>query len=377
MIPYVEIRSAATRELIGIADTAKSIIWHTVYYGVGDFEIYAPCTPETVALLAVGNYVTRFDDRHVGIIESVNPTYSAQDGRMIVAAGRFAKSMLDRRVIYNLNGNSVSPTILSGSVEGAARQLVTANAIACPFDSGRNIAELTLGASAGITKTILDENGAAGEKQVTFNGLLEYTDDMLREYGLGAYCALNAAGALAYTVFEGADRSVDNTGGLQPVIFSQDFDNLLSSEYLYDEAGLKNTALIGGKGEGTERFCTVLKNATITGASRREMFVDASSSSNTYKDDAGTEHTLSNAEYEQQLRAQGMQQIAGRSIVETFNGEIDVTNGSFAYGENADYYLGDVVTIQDADVGLYINTRILEITEVQDENGYQINAVYG
>lgn len=44
MIEYVEVRSASTREIIGIIDNSKSIIWHDVYYGVGDFEIYAPCT---------------------------------------------------------------------------------------------------------------------------------------------------------------------------------------------------------------------------------------------------------------------------------------------------------------------------------------------
>ena len=38
MISYVEILNTE-RELIGIIDTAKSIIWHSVYFGVGDFEI--------------------------------------------------------------------------------------------------------------------------------------------------------------------------------------------------------------------------------------------------------------------------------------------------------------------------------------------------
>ena len=59
MIEYVEIRSAETRELLGIVDTAKSIIWHRMYYGIGDFEVYAPCSSKNVVLLVEGNYVTR------------------------------------------------------------------------------------------------------------------------------------------------------------------------------------------------------------------------------------------------------------------------------------------------------------------------------
>ena len=374
-IEYVEIRNGANREIIGIVDTAKSIIWHEVYYGVGDFEIYAPCTPENVACLVEGNYVTRYDAPNVGIIEHVNPTYDAQDGRMIVASGRFAKSVLDRRIIYKRSGKSVSSTVIRGNVEDAARSLVTQNAINCTFDSGRNIPELTLGPDAGITQTIVDENGNAARKQVTHNNLLTYTDSLLQEFGMGAYCGLNDALKLAYTVFAGVDRSVDNTAGNSPVIFSQDFDNLLSSNYLYDSSGLKNTALVGGSGEGTARFHAIVKSASVTGLARREMFVDASSHSQTYTDDDGVEQTISDDEYEIQIKTLGLQELAKHEIVETFDGAIDLTNGSFVYGR--DFFLGDIVTVQDVEIGLYINPRILEVTEVYDDNGYQISAVYG
>lgn len=373
-IQYIEIRSASDRELIGIIDDAKSIIWHDVYYGVGDFEVYAPCTPESVSLLIVGNYVTRYGDDNIGIIEKVNITYSAQDGRMIIASGRFAKSLLDRRIIYTLSGHSVSPTILRGNVEDAARKLVEQNAINCDFDTSRNIQELGLGIDAGIAKTIVDASGAAADKQVTHDNLLEYTDSLLEEYGIGAKCVLNDALKLAYTVYVGADRSADNSDGNEPVIFSQDFDNLISTTYSYDESLLKNTALIGGEGEGEARFHAIVKSSA-SGAARREVFVDASGSSRTYKDENGEEQTLTDSEYNGQLETVGLQAISSLSITETFDGEIDLTNGSFYFRKN--FNLGDIVTIQDTEIGLYINARILEITEIQDDNGYQINAKYG
>lgn len=375
MIEYVEARSASTREIIGIIDTAKSIIWHDVYYGVGDFEIYAPCNQTNVDALAIGNYITRYNSRNVGIIEKLEVTYSPQDGRMIVASGRFAKSLLDRRLIFKLSGHSVSPTILSGNVEDAVRALVSNNAINCSFDSGRNIAELVLGADAGITKTIIDNEGDTADKQVTYKDLLAYSDGLLEEYELGAYCALDNDLKLAYTVFEGVDRSVDNTAGNQPVIFSQDFDNLLSSEYKHDNTAYKNTALIGGEGEGEARFCSIVKDASVTGSKRREVFVDSASITKKYKDDSGTEQTFTDDEYDKQLKTAGTQKLSELATVETFGGEIDITDGSFRYG--VDFALGDRVTVQDVEIGLYINTRILEITEVRDEDGYSVEAKYG
>ena len=375
MIEYVEIRSKANREIIGIVDTAKSIIWHELYYGVGDFEVYAPCTPENVAYLVEGNYVTRYDADNVGLIEDVNVIYNAQDGRMIVAAGRFAKSILDRRLIYKMSGRSVSSTIIRGNVEDAARSLVMQNAINCTFDSGRNIPELELGPDAGIAQIIVDESGAAARKQVTHDNLLTYTDSLLQEFGMGAYCGLSDSLKLAYTVFAGVDRSINNTAGNAPVIFSQDFDNLISSEYRYNTADVKNVALIGGSGEGTKRFHSLVINGSVTGIARREIFVDAASHSQTYTDDDGVEQTIADDEYDVQLKTLGRQELSPHQIVETFDGEIDLTNGSFVYGR--DFFLGDVVTVQDVEIGLYINPRILEITEVQDENGYHISAVYG
>ena len=138
---------------------------------------------------------------------------------------------------------------------------------------------------------------------------------------------------------------------------------------------MKNTVLIGGEGEGEARFHSILKDANITGLERREIFVDATGQSKSYTDEDGATQTLSDSEYDGQLKALGRQEIAAHTIVETFDGDIDLTNSSFVYGR--DFFLGDIVTVQDVEIGLYINPRILEVTEVQDENGYQISATYG
>lgn len=373
MIDYIEVRNSS-RAVVGIVDTAKSVIWHSQYYGVGDFEIYAPATPGIINLLKENNYVTRTNDANVGIIERVEISYNPSDGQMIVASGRFAKSMLYRRLIYNISGNTIYPVVSSGNVEAAARALVTANIISAT-DTARNVSFFELGASAGITKTIVDANGNATSKQTSFDNLGEYTDAMLQEYNLGAYVALNSATSkLQYKVFEGEDRSAGNTDGNEPLVFSQDFDNLLASAYLFDNSAVRNTALIGGEGEGTARFATML-TSSATGINRREIFIDGSGQSKKYQDANAVEHEYTDTEYTALLRSQASQEMAAFIITETLGGEIDISNSGLTLG--TDYGLGDLVTLQDNLINVYTTARIIGITEVQDDGGYTIAVEFG
>lgn len=371
-IEYVEIRDA-DREIIGIVDTAQSIIWHTVYYGVGDFEIYIDANETTMRLLKVGNFVTRINDENIGIIESIEITDSHENGKMITAKGRFAKSLLDRRLIYRLIGNTNRPTILSGNVETAIRSVVYENAIHNQYDSNRDIDELTLYDPSGISKKIVDDDGNPAQKQVSYENLLTYTDEVLKEYGLSSKVTLTDGLYLGYSVFEGKDRSVYNTYGNKPVIFSVDYDNLVSSSYTADRATYKNTALIGGSGQDLDRFYTLLHGMN-SGIDRREVFIDASSINRTYKDESDADKTYTDSEYTKMLYEKGKKDLASLKPTESLSGEINTTYGNYLL--NRDYGIGDIVTIQDNFIGKYANVRITEITEVQDENGYSVDVVY-
>lgn len=387
MIEYIEIRDKDTRQVIGIVDTAKSVIWQSKYYGVGTFEIYVAASPENLTLLKEDNYVTRIDRDDCGIIEKIEIDNNPQDGRMIAASGRFCKSILDRRIVYEatLMGTgynyywACNPSVLSGNVENAVRGLIEKNAVNAT-EMNRNIPEIhwTAADITGLPETIVIDAAAdteeSAEKQVTYKDLQAYTDSVLEEYGLGAKMWLDRnLLKFRYKVFKGVDRSRDNTAGNQPLIFSQDFDNLNSSNYALDKSAYKTTALIGGEGEGTERKCA-FSFAWIAGLDRRETFVDASSLSSTYKE--GEEEKSYTVEvYRKMLEAQGRQSIAALQKVETFNGELDLTNSELTFGE--DYAVGDIITIEDKEIGKYINARILSATEVQDDDGYKIDIEYG
>jgi hypothetical protein len=458
MIEYIEVRGSDTN-IIGIVDIATTIIWRSEYFGVGDFEIHTPATPEIISLLKAGRFVTRPDNDDVGIIEKLYLPENADEGATITASGRFVKSILDRRLIYNLTGNSNKATILRGNVENAVREVIKNNAIACPFDSNRNISLLALGEAANIPLQIVDDNGNAAEKQVTYENLLTYTDGVLEEYGIASKCILQD-GVFLYTIYSGIDRSINNSNGNMPVIFSKEFDNLTSSEYTYDETTEKNVALIGGEGEGVDRFYSLLAKSE-SDLQRREIWIDAKSIKKTLKaseiqemfpagaftgvdftvdgvvyatlviadtdkeytlkalqekfpkgtksgtkfnvdgvtyanriygddekysltplgykamldaDEKEGNYLLTDAVYISLLNTKGKQDIAPLVITETFDGTIDATNGNYVFGR--DFSLGDIVTVQNNNIGIYMNVRIREALECQDENGYTVEVKY-
>lgn len=375
MIEYLEVRNS-NREIIGILDDFQSVIWETSYYSTGAFEVYLQAAPQYINMLQTGNYVTRPDDENIGIIENINVEYSEEFGKMIAASGRFAKSILDRRIIYNASGNttgklSISPVISSGLVETAVRKLVTDHIISSP-QTARNISFITLGELQGITKKIVDESGNNAQLQTSFGNLLEYTDEMLHSYELGAKMVFDRETLqLKYTVYEGKDRSRNNTQNNLPIIMAQEYDNFFSSKYEKNTTQFKNTALIGGEGEGTNRFCTMI-GTNATGLNRREVWIDASAQSKTYELN-GEQKQYTDDEYLALLKSAGTQTIADYQIAETYEGELNVNTLTY----KTDFNIGDIITVEDNELNIYINPRIITVIENQDESGYSISISYG
>ena len=89
-------------------------------------------------------------------------------------------------------------------------------------------------------------------------------------------------------------------------------------------------------------------------------------------DENDEEQTYSDSEYRAMLNTAGMQQLNASNATEVFSGAIDIQNSRWKY--NRDFALGDIVTTQDDAIGKYVNVRLREVLEVQDENGYSVEA---
>lgn len=364
---YLEIRNSQL-EIIGIIDDAASMIWHRVFYGIGDFDIEVAKTKNALSLLRKGRFVTRHDCDEIGIIEHVETVTNDAREKMLAASGRFAKVLLNRRLIYQLNGTQNKATIFRGNVQTAARALVSNNAINCPFDSKRNIPLLELGAEdSTIVDVIVDENGNKASKQVSYQNLQEYTDALLQEYECGAKVIFADSGKLQYICYKGRDLSND-------IIFGIDFDNLIDISKSEDDTALRTTALIGGAGEGLERFYSLI-GGEAEGLERREVFIDNSSIARTYKADDETDQEYTPAEYKEMLDTDAAQKLADMKELQAFSCALDLNNSPYKYREH--YDVGDVVMLSDNELDIFTPVRLLEITEVRDSGGYSVDGVIG
>lgn len=347
MISYVEVRDKYSRLPFSIIEPAEC--WfELVFYGVGEFQVYTSATKTALAALQVGNYITLPRKPFIWLIEDVQKKYEAGRGYMISATGRQAKAILGKRII---NEQTQLPKDLTTAVLGLVRKHAGEEATDARKIDG--LAELTSVIVRQITET-----------QVSYSNLLDYTDALLMAYEAGAELTITDAAAFRYSLYEGADRS-----GI--IIFSQTFDNLLSSSYTRNNAAFRSYALIGGQGEGTERILHEYDSApNLRGIDRAEMFVDAKDVSSKYKDADGTEKELDLttaaglATYKAWLLERGKAKTAESALVETFEGEIDTAASPYKFG--VDYYLGDRVRVHDEKLGVYITPRILKFTMRQD-----------
>ena len=331
-------------ETLAVIEDA-SVIWVSRYYDVGDFEIYVGATEKYINLLQAGNYVARLDDEKIGVIENINITSDEEGAEYITATGRFAECLLERRIVWQ-------QTQLAGTAENGLRNLINNNIIN-PTIADRKIPIIELGAIKGYTERL--------DAQYTGDNILQINKDVSVSTHTGF--KFNFTGSkFQYELYKGIDRSYNQSVNTY-VVFSDKYDNLLTSEYEVNNSNIKNVALVAGEGEGTARKTAVV--GSKSGLDRYEVFVDA-------RDLSTNNGEITESEYLKALNEKGLENLV--TITQAFTGEVDL-NQNYTYKK--DFFLGDVVTIENSKWGIFINSRIIEITEVADESGYTITPTFG
>lgn len=325
-------------EHVAVIDTFKSLIWTTRYFEPGDFELYVVANRDLLDYLKRDNYIVRDDDDTVMIIEKIEIVTDAEDGDFFIISGRSLESILDRRIIWTQT-NVSAPACL------AAAMLISENCIASSIPQ-RDIKNFAIDAES---LELIDENI---NKQFTGDNLLTAIEDMAKQFGFGWRIRL----VDDYFVFQCyLCNEVD-------VIFSQEFDNLINSNYLCDYSNYKNVALVAGEGEGTARKTqTTFLGAETSGLARREIFVDS-------RDTSSNDGEITKDEYLILLKAQGIEKLNENVVSRKFDGDIE-PNRTYEYKK--DYHVGNIVTIEN-EYGIVAKPRIIEIIESFDENGESV-----
>lgn len=336
-----------TFQRVYVLDNATSVIWINRFRDAGYFEIYTRADSELLTVLtARETYWTREGkDDNVMVTETVRLTTSAEDGAYIIISGNGAESFLARRIIPK------QTVWQSKTAEFIIHALVTENIGA---DAGplRKVSRISNGEWLHDTTTTID-------KQVTGRNLLECIKELCTEWEYG-FKMIQSGGNFTFQLYKGADRSYNQSTN-DFVVFSPAWDNLGNTEYTRDKTTLYNAVYVAGEGEGSNRIIADIGNTR--GLQRRELWVDARNESSTTEGG-----TLTPLKYYQMLMQQAEETIYNSTETVSFEGEV-LDTSSYIYG--VDYNLGDIVQVE-TEYGIQAAARVTEITEVEDESGYQL-----
>ena len=330
--------------VIDIVNDYASNIWTVQFYDMNDFQIVVPVGKNTLVDFQIGRLLVREEDvtsngyKNVMIVESLQMDYDVDKGWMLTASGRGLKSLLARRIVWG-------QATLSGKVETSIRTIITDNVIS-PSLSNRTISDFILGASNNFPEE--------ADIQLFGENIAEWLGSVCKEYGYGWDVEI-VNSKYVFKLYKGKDRSY-NQSTVPPVVFSPDFDNLLTSQYKLNRADYKNAALVGGEGEGTSK--TTVSVGGAQGLSRYEAYIDGSSVSSN-----GEIITIDT--YKELLKTYGREQLTHTSYEANFSGSIDPHG---MYEINNDYFLGDIIEV-DNGIGITATARISEIIYAEDTNG--------
>lgn len=336
MIPVVMNTSF---ERLGMIDDYTSFIWTERYYKVGDFELCVAVSPENLAMLQRDYYVCRDDSEDVGIIEDIKLSSNADGEQQMIVSGRFLASIVGRRIVAQQTefNDKTIPAIIQGLLN---------DAIISPSIEARKIPNFSFQDDSGYTGTL--------SIQYTGKNLLETIEYLCKTYGLGFKVVLES-GNFVFHLYSGTDRSYGQTENTF-VVFSNDYDNLKSSEYEEGYSDTVTDVLVAGEGEGLERKMAWASKQTNAGLARYEAFKDARNAST-------NDGEISDSVYLQQLVSDGLESIT--SFTKAFSGSVYFNN--YTYGK--DIKMGDVCTIMNTRWGIGMNTRIIEMIESTSESG--------
>lgn len=235
-------------ELLGLLETHDSVIWEENAFSAGSFSIRALITEQSRALL-VPNHIIWLAGEAAGIIEYVEQA-AEEGGPYITVKGRDLTGILDWYILWGRYD-------LNGPVAALMYQLVDSCCIhpAVGQAQSRVIPVLTL---AGTPPA----GGPSIRTQRTGGTLLEALEGLGEAYHVAFGIRLNPeVPQLEFWARPGVSRSVNQSGN-EPVFYSTELDDVLSSEYSYDSGDYRNIALVAGEGEGNDR---VMVTVTLDG----------------------------------------------------------------------------------------------------------------
>jgi len=436
-------------------DMYTSLIWTDRYASNGDFELRVPYTEQNYELFNKAKYLTIDTSDRVMVIEKRQSKTQVDKSDEFIISGRSAETLLDRRVIMGSMTFGTSPfdeqTNSSASQNYTVDDCMVWYGALCivikPIQSGDTIIlysetkQNLYNANIRLAKT--DEEAKLTEpieniivamlaanvinptdparrfsnpawryvysndnrvKEIKMaasfanTNLYDAISSLLAGAGLGCKVVYNEdTETMDFSLFIGTDHSVSQSDNAV-VNFKNVLDNLVSTDFITDDAAYKTCAYVVGEMDDKKtrtisvadeygrvqqveypnpNYCTTwAQQVSLSGTGlsyqRREIVIDASDISRyqTINSSSGystNDIPVSEVDYRSMLKTRGKSELM--QLYSTYDLEAEILPDMFyKYGE--DYSLGDTISIEDR-LGHTINASITEMIYSVDVSGYK------
>lgn len=346
-------------ENIGEVNQYNSLIWPDKFNGYASFELWAPITDENSEYFKKGNILWCGGD-NAAVVEIAKSTIDDKGTKTFNVKGRTLEMFFTTRIIwgtYNAS-NKYASTVMY--------DIVNQNCVN-PTNANRKIPYLECAEDKHIgDKISIQKTG--GEVYATLNTIAASSD-----IGFNVLFRPKEK-KLIFEVVAGVDRTTEQSE-VDPVEFSTDLEDILSSSYYINSQDEKNVALVQGEGNDASRVSQISGNNELKGFNRKELYVDARDIQSETVSESGTTISLTPDEYKAALINRGNDKLSECDITETFEAQIRVF-GDVQYEFGKDYQKGDKVTVRDKQLNVVVSARITEVEEDFDDE-YALVLTFG
>ena len=288
----------------------------------------------------LGNYLGFKDNkRFIGYIEDINYVQDKLTNKLTIT-GRDPTGLFANRIALHNTTTGTGYDDQSGNAETVISHYINKNCIDAS-DNSRNLSNLVL----------LTDEGRGNE--VSYSARFDYISDIVSDLAnsgeLGFQTSYNPIDCTVELDFiEGTDHSYTSS---DPVVFKNDFKNIISLDISKSAVGNVNLAYVGDSGSDAARSLDeVFVSSEPSGNDRIELFVDGSSTTTT------AERTTL-----------GESAIIENQTQTSVSAEIKADNSAFVYG--TDYDLGDTVSLEFEDT--VYDLKIVEVLLEFDSDNYK------
>lgn len=350
-----------TFEALGHLDEYTSLMWPDAFIGRAMFQLWAPLTENNAELLKEGNIVWCGGD-NAAIIQIIKTDINENGEKEYHVKGWTLESLLYDRIVWGTfsSGVAYSSTVMY--------ELVNRNAIN-PSNPARKIPYLEN-----------DEDTHVGIRMESFQKTGGWLYDVLYNVSQNGDIGFSILfdprrQKLIFQVKAGVDRTQEQTAN-EPVVFSTELEDILSSSYYLNTEDVRNVAFVQGEAkEDKSRTSVITGNNNLTGFKRRELYVDARDLQSEVYDEDMNPHILTPTEYLATLTQRGNEKLSEHVKTETFEAQIRQF-GNVQYEFGKDYFKGDKITVIDEQLGISVSARITNVEEDFNEE-YKLVLTFG